>query len=171
MHPSQRVVLYDKAWPLWFAQISARLAPALPDGFTVEHVGSTAVPGLTGKPVIDVDVVAPGPAAVASGIAALVQAGYRHRGDLGIPGREAFADTGSELPYHHLYLVVRGSAPHRDHVDLRDYLRRRPDECARYAAEKVRLAEHLSGDRARYVAGKGWLVAEMLASARLEFRS
>jgi GrpB-like predicted nucleotidyltransferase (UPF0157 family) len=131
----------------------------------VEHVGSTAVPGLAAKPVIDIDVVVPDAAGVAPAVAGLTAAGYEHRGDQGIPGREAFAG-GERLPEHHLYVVVRDSPPHRDHVDLRDHLRRRPDAVLRYAAEKRRLAPLLVTDREAYVEGKAWLVRELLGEAR-----
>ena len=62
------VVDYDPRWPLWFDEIRARLVPYV-DGFVVEHVGSTAVPGLAAKPIIDVDVVVPSPELVPTAIA------------------------------------------------------------------------------------------------------
>jgi len=81
---------------------------------------------------------------------ALTGAGWRHRGDLGIAGRDAF-DPPADGCYHHLYIVVAGSTTHRDHVDLRDFLRASPDEAARYAALKHGLAlckiHHAAYDR------------------------
>lgn len=123
----------------------------------VEHVGSTAVPGLAAKPILDVDVVISEPEAVSGTVFVLASIGYAHKGDLGIPGRETFAGP-ARLPENHLYLVVRDSAPHRDHVDLRDYLRKHPDQACRYANEKRRLAHLLHADREAYVNGKVWLI-------------
>jgi GrpB-like predicted nucleotidyltransferase (UPF0157 family) len=72
------------------------------------------------------------------------------------------------LPEHHLYVVVHGSKPHCDHIDLRDYLRKHPEQVLRYTAEKRRLAHLLHTDREAYVDSKAWLAREMLAAARNE---
>jgi GrpB-like predicted nucleotidyltransferase (UPF0157 family) len=88
-----------------------------------------------------------------------------HEGDLGIPGREAFSVLPG-LPYHHLYVVVAGSQPHRDHIDLRDYLRTHPKEAERYAAVKQRLAYLLTTDRDEYVRQKSVVVEDLLARSR-----
>ena len=102
------VVDYDTAWPQGFAELRAYIWPALSDvASAVEHVGSTAVPGLAAKPVIDIDVVVPA-SLVPDGIARLAKLGYKHRGDLGIPDREAFS-TPSGSPRHHIYLCPEGS--------------------------------------------------------------
>ena len=77
-----------------------------------------------------------------SGVAA---AGWRHQGDLGIKGREALRQQ-ADAVYHGLYCVVAGSQPHRDHVDLRDFLRAHPGQAARYADLKHRLAGLLAAD-------------------------
>lgn len=160
------VAEYEERWPRDFARIRARLWPAVASvALGIEHVGSTAVPGLAAKPVIDVDVVVADAASVPAAVEALESLGYAHRGDLGIPGREAFSVLPG-LPEHHVYVVVRGSPAHRDHVDLRDHLRSRPDAVRRYATEKRRLAPLLATDREAYVEGKAWLVRELLREAR-----
>ncbi|WP_369137729.1 GrpB family protein [Modestobacter versicolor] len=160
------VVAYDERWPRDFAAIREHLLPAFAGlAVTIEHVGSTAVPGLAAKPVIDLDVVVVEAAQVPRAVAALESLGYAHQGDLGIRGREAFSVLPG-LPLHHLYVVVHGSPALRDHVDLRDHLRAHPDDAARYAAEKRRLSPLLVSDRDAYVAGKAWLVEELLARAR-----
>jgi GrpB-like predicted nucleotidyltransferase (UPF0157 family) len=159
------VVDYDPRWPDDFAVIRKHLGPNLPEKFGIEHIGSTAVPGLAAKPIIDVDVVVATPGDVRRAIASLVTLGYQHRGDLGIPGREAF-DVLPGLPYHHLYVVVAGSGPYRDHLELRDFLRTHPGEAARYAAVKRRLAHLLATDREAYVLNKAFVVEDLLAAAR-----
>jgi GrpB-like predicted nucleotidyltransferase (UPF0157 family) len=158
------VVDYDPRWPVWFEEIRARLAPYLGD-FVVEHVGSTAVPGLAAKPIIDVDIVVPSAASVPTAIARLADAGYRHEGDQGIPGREAFALPPDAVHYHHLYVVVEGNKAHQDHVLLRDHLRAHAGDRERYAARKRELAHLLHTDRTAYVSGKGALVEELIARA------
>ena len=166
MIPPAAVVDYDPRWPVWFAEIRARLTPYL-EGIphTVEHVGSTAVPGLAAKPIIDVDVVVPSSELVPAGVAALVAAGYQHEGDLGITGREAFGLPADATRYHHLYVVVEGNKPHQDHVLLRDHLRANAADRERYAALKRELAHLLSTDRSAYVDAKAALVEEILGRA------
>lgn len=167
-HPAADVVAYDPSWKTSFEQIRAFVWPTVAGvAVALEHVGSTAVEGLAAKPIIDVDVVVTGSAEVAQATAALTSIGYVHEGDLGIAGREAFAQP-AHLPEHHLYVVIEGSQPLRDHVDLRDYLRSHPEQAERYAAEKRRLAHLLSSDREAYVSGKAWLIQEILAAARAE---
>ena len=81
------VVEYDESWPRFFAQLCGVVAPALSGvPHRIEHVGSTSVPGLAAKPIVDVDVV------VAAGdveraIEAIEALGYEHRGNMGIEGR------------------------------------------------------------------------------------
>lgn len=165
MDPPAAVVDYDLAWPAAFAVVRDHLQTVLPAAARIEHVGSTAVPGLPAKPILDVDVVVAAAADVLPTVATLATLGYEHRGDLGISGREAFT-VPPDLPYHHLYVVVDHSQPYRDHVDLRDHLRTHPADARRYAAEKYRLAHLLATDRDAYVHGKAWLVEELLAVAR-----
>jgi len=103
-------------------------------------------------------------AVVLAAIGALAAAGWQHEGDLGVPGRAAFRPPAHAI-YHHLYVVTRGSQAHRDHVDLRDFLRSHPAEAARYAGLKHQLAPLLQTNRA-YVTGKAELIAELLTLAR-----
>src|SRR5262245_23285042 len=84
------LVDYDPRWPDLCEQLRAAVAEVLGDLVViVEHVGSTAVPGLAAKPIIDIDVVVPSLADIPEAIRRLAILGYVHRGDLGIPGREA----------------------------------------------------------------------------------
>jgi GrpB-like predicted nucleotidyltransferase (UPF0157 family) len=99
--------------------------------------------------------------------AALAAAGWQHEGDLGIKGREAFLSP-ADAAYHHLYLVVAGSRPHRDHIDLRDFLRTHPGRAARYGALKRQFAVLLETDRGAYARGKEEMITEFLRLARRE---
>lgn len=163
MIPPAEVVPYDERWPLWFDELRAGLEALLAGvPHTVEHVGSTAVPGLAAKPIIDVDVVVPSLDQVQPAVAALEAGGYRHQGDLGIAGREAFELPADVLRYHHLYVVVEGNKAHRDHVVLRDLLRLDAGARERYAARKLELAPLLVTDRAAYGDGKAALIEELV---------
>ena len=164
MEVPAEVVAWEPGWTQDFEVIAAFLAAALPRRARVEHVGSTAVAGLAAKPIIDVDVVVPDAPTSRAAVKALERLGYKHLGDLGITGREAFTVLPG-LPYHHLYVVIADHKPHRDHVNLRDYLRSRPDQAERYAQEKRRLAPLLRSDREEYVRQKGLLVEEFMIEA------
>src|ERR1022692_2240101 len=148
------VVAYDPQWPRQFEILRSQLDTALAgvEHVTV-HIGSTAVPGLGAKPIIDLGVVVADQAAVAAAIGALAAAGWQHEGDLGVPGRDAFRPPASTI-YHHLYLVTDSSQAHRDHMDLRDFLRAHPGEAARYAKLNNQLGPLLRTDRTAYATGK-----------------
>ena len=161
---------YDPAWPAWFEAVRAHVWPAVSDlAVRIDHVGSTSVPGLAAKPVIDMDIVVAADDAVRPVVARLAGIGYRWRGDLGIEGRQAFAPArDADMPPHHLYLVVEDSRAHRDHYLLRDLLRSDPEACERYGTLKRRNAAEVGGDIDAYGAAKADLVAELLARARTE---
>ena len=164
-----RLVPYDPAWPALFADEAGRLRPALGPALplALEHMGSTAVPGLPAKPVLDLLAGHPPGAPVASYVAALVRAGYVHRGEQGIPGREFFR-RGDPRAYH-LHLAVDGGTFWREHLAFRDALRTRPELRDAYADLKLDLARRFPRDRESYTNGKtGFVrrvVAEWLASA------
>jgi GrpB-like predicted nucleotidyltransferase (UPF0157 family) len=148
-----RIVEYDAAWPERFQALAQRATAALGDlVLSVEHVGSTSVPGLAAKPVIDLDVVVR-PEDVERAIQRLAGIGYVHRGELGIPGRHAFRPPPGEAK-HHLYLCMAGSAGLRDHLLFRDHLRAHSDVTREYADLKRGLAEAHGADRDGYQQAK-----------------
>ena len=167
-HPGPRAIVvvdYDPSWPLTFASLRAPVWEAVRDvAITVEHVGSTAVPGLAAKPIIDIDVIVPTRAEIPAVIDRLAAIGYVHQGNLGIEDREAFKSAAG-LPAHHLYVCVRGSAALTNHLALRDYLRGHPDRAVAYGQLKKQLAAEFPTDIDRYVAGKTDFVLAALRAA------
>ena len=86
-----QVVDYDPNWPRTFEQLKQRVWPEVCDlAIGIEHVGSISVPGITAKPVIDIDIVVAARSSVPLIILRLAELGYQHRGDLSISGRESF---------------------------------------------------------------------------------
>jgi GrpB-like predicted nucleotidyltransferase (UPF0157 family) len=122
------------------------------------------VPGLAAKPIVDILAGRPPGSPLEPYVRALVGAGYVHRGEQGIPGREFFRLGVPRT--HHVHLVETGSAFWRDHLAFRDALRERPELAAAYQALKLRLAAEHPRDRERYTDGKGAFVLEVLAMAR-----
>ena len=124
------VVEYDPSWPEEFQRLRSRVWPAVQAvALAVEHVGSTAVPGLAAKPVIDVSVVVHSQSDLPSVIEGLAKLGYVHRGDLGIAGREAFDSppVPPASPAHNLYACAQDSLALANHLAVRDHLRMHPD--------------------------------------------
>lgn len=160
------VVDYDAAWPLQFEVLRALLRPALAGiDCVIEHVGSTSVPGLAAKPVIDLDIILADAADTAAAIEALSLIGYEHLGDLGIPGREAFRHPAPPLR-HNLYCGPGDALPIRNHLAVRDALRSDAALRAEYSELKRALAAR-TNDIDVYVEGKSALILRVLAAAGL----
>ncbi|MGW8724773.1 GrpB family protein [Streptomyces sp. NPDC055808] len=162
------IVEYDPQWPLVFAGLADTVRRGLGSLILrVEHVGSTAVPGLSAKPVIDIDVVIPTRASMPEAVEALRELGYAHEGDMGIPGREAFAAPAG-TPVHHLYVCAADSPELARHLAFRDFLRTHADSARRYDELKRDLAARYRHDRAAYSTGKTAFVEGVLAQTRAD---
>ena len=137
------VLPYDRGWAQDFSDISSEIRKALGGlALDIVHVGSTSVPGLSAKPIIDIDVVIRDYASLDAVISALKAIGYHHEGDLGIPGREAFGYEGKDhLRKHHLYVCPASSAELHRHLTFRDYLRTHPQDAAKYGSVKKTAAK------------------------------
>lgn len=157
------VVPYDPVWSVRFREIQAALGTALADlpVVAIVHVGSTSVPGLAAKPVIDVDVVVER-SDVPAAIRALERVGYTYRGDLGIPDRHSLAEP--DPPRRNVYVVVDGSLALRNHLAVRNALRAHANLRAAYADLKTRLAAEV-GHIGDYVERKGELLTRILSAA------
>jgi GrpB-like predicted nucleotidyltransferase (UPF0157 family) len=163
---------YNAEWPVWFERIREVVARKLgPACLAVEHVGSTAVPGMAARPIIDLDVVVE-PDRFENVKRLLAELGYRHEGDLGIPEREAFTlenrELAAALPPHHLYVCPRESAELKRHLAFRGFLRAHPEWASRLSELKRSLEERHGDDREAYMAGKDALVREITALAAQE---
>jgi len=159
-----RVVPYDARWPGLFRDEAARLAEVVAGaGLPVlifEHVGSTAVPGLAAKPILDLAAGRASECPPSAYVPVIESAGYVYRGDGGLPGREFFRR--GRLRTHHLHLVERGGDHWQRYLVFRDALR--ADTALRddYAALKRRLAERFPRDREAYIDGKTAFVEAVL---------
>ena len=167
--PVTLVQKYNPEWPSWFARIREVLEASLKGTcLTIEHVGSTSIPGMIAKPIIDIDIV------IATGRfedirQKLAQLGYIHEGDLGITGREAFDlrddELRSKLPPHHLYVCAEDSDELRRHLAFRDFLRGSPQYTQQLSQLKWDLAEEFDNDKEAYMEGKSDLVRQITALA------
>ena len=162
------VVDYDPSWPARFQALQQEYASAFAqarvDVVAIEHVGSTSVPGLAAKPIIDCDIVV-AEQDVAAGTEVLVARGFRPLGELGIPQRRAFREP-TRLAGTNTYLVVAGSLSLRNHLGVRDTLRARPDLRDRYGLLKLQVGA-VATTPEEYGRGKNALIQEILAAAGL----
>ena len=147
------VQVYDECWEQDFLQIEKELREVLGElALRIEHVGSTAVRGLSAKPVIDIDVVIKDYSQFDNVVSSLKQIGYHHEGDLGIAGREAFKYTGKEhLKKHHLYVCPLDSNELKRHTAFRDYLRSHPEAVREYSRIKETGARLFPYDIEKYI--------------------
>jgi GrpB-like predicted nucleotidyltransferase (UPF0157 family) len=162
------VVDYDPSWPELFQFFHKRIAGSLGTlAATIEHVGSTSVPGLAAKPIIDMDVLLAADELLPTAIKRLAELGYSHQGNLGIAEREAFKTPVGDLP-HHLYVCLPRSREFQRHVAFRDYLRTHPIEAEAYGDLKRSLAMTFREDRDAYLAGKTEFITRIIDLALAE---
>ncbi|OAB43728.1 GrpB family protein [Paenibacillus glacialis] len=155
---------YNEEWPIMFNKLQDLLRYNLGKlASTIEHVGSTSVPGLASKPIIDIDIVIDSMTVLPQVIEKLSKLGYFHEGNLGIENRDAFARIDDKVPYnnemdqkqaHHLYVCNKESDALIKHIIFRDILRKRPDLVTAYSALKKELAEKFKNNRIAYTEGK-----------------
>lgn len=152
---------YNTEWPLQFERIQLELTAALQGlDHTIEHVGSTAVPGLAAKAIIDIDIVYPPETAFETIKSKLLGIGYYHNGDQGIAEREVFKRHGTHNHIildgivHHLYVCPTDSKELEQHIRLRDCLRNNETARVQYQVIKYELAAEAQQDKKRYAALK-----------------
>lgn len=164
---SVEVVPYSPSWLAQFEQVASDLRQALAGLVTarVEHVGSTSVPGLAAKPIVDIDVIVD-EAEVSAAVADLGSAGYVHRGDLGVADREAFHAPDAK-PRRNVYVCRAGTLNVRNHLAVRDVLRAREDLRDEYGAVKLALAAEPDMDIDTYIARKSAVLQKVLAESDL----
>lgn len=157
------VVPFNPAWQDSFEEVRAHLLGILfSQDVRIEHVGSTSVPGLAAKPILDIDIVLQSEADFA-GVKALLEAnGYFHVGDLGITGREAFKyNDKPQFMSHHLYVLSADSDELKRHLTFRDWLRNHPEDREIYAQVKMAAAQQFPDDIDAYIDAKSDVIFDI----------
>lgn len=161
------VAPYSTRWPALFDTLRDELHEVFaPGAVRIEHIGSTAVPGLAAKPVIDILLGAPSLDAIEARGDALADRGYRYvpEYERDLPMRRYFVRT-AQLRVH-LHGVAFDSPLCRDQLTFRDALRADSELCDRYAALKLRLANAHAQDKAACTAAKVPFISSVLDSVR-----
>jgi NAD-dependent deacetylase len=159
------IVDYDPAWPRVYEKERERIRKALSDVVVdIEHMGSTAVPGLAAKPVIDISVGLRTLHLTDEHVTTMKQLDYEYLGEFGLAGRLYFRKGGTAST-HHVHAVEWGGEQWSRHLAFRDYLRAHPDEAGRYAEAKRRLTVAVDHDWYEYVEHKNVFADELFARA------
>ena len=170
--PSGQVSIedYTRQWLEAFEEECDRLVAAVgPLALAIEHVGSTSVPGLCAKPVIDIAIGVTDLLTGKECVGPLSDIAYEYKGDAGIPGRHFFAKGNPENRTHYVHVEPLNGVLWRNHILFRDYLRCHPDEAATYGQLKRALAEKFIEDRDAYALGKNSYIENIIRIASQEY--
>lgn len=166
------IMPYDTSWPKIFNELKKIYLQLLSDDIiSIEHVGSTAIPELYAKPVLDIDIIISSKSILGNIISKLESVGYIYRGELGIEDRYAFSQSKEEVPYnistkswmkHNLYVCVEGSLSLQNHLLLKDFLLQNSEKVKEYSILKQKLALQYSNDIDNYVKYKTPFIVDIL---------
>jgi GrpB-like predicted nucleotidyltransferase (UPF0157 family) len=158
---------HDTRWAAAFVEEAALLEGAV-GGWAcrIEHIGSTAVPGLLAKPILDIAVGIPVGMAVAPVVEAIAAVGYEYRGDARDQGGHLLVrESAPQVRTHHVHVVDLDGAQWTAYLAFRTLLRTSPEARAKYERSKRDLAAAHPDDRRRYTAGKVDVIQSLLSRA------
>ncbi|MEN8235539.1 MAG: GrpB family protein [Actinomycetota bacterium] len=158
------IVEYDGGWPDRYADWFVRLQGLVPSAVRIDHIGSTAVPGLPAKPTIDIQISVPDVNAEETYVPAVESTGVLLRARE--PGHRYFRPPAGQPRVVHIHVCSSGSEWETDHLLFRDYLREHPEARDAYAALKLELADRYRHDRIAYTEAKTAFVKSALIAAR-----
>jgi GrpB-like predicted nucleotidyltransferase (UPF0157 family) len=159
-----RLASYAPDWPLLFLAEKAQLCAVLENYILdVQHIGSTSIPGMPAKPILDIGVAVPNFDEAVVCIPLIEQLGYSYRGECGIPRRHYFVKGDPRT--HHLHMLEVTSEEWKNHLLFRDYLRSNSEAAQAYANLKQQLATRFAADREAYQTGKESFIQAVLQQA------
>lgn len=162
------IVPFDPKWPAAYQEEAARIWSVVGDSLTsLEHIGSTSVPGLAAKPIIDMLAGLKSLEDTPALVAGLIPIGYVYEPEReeAIPDRRYFSKMKKGQLGYHLHMVEPSTEFYIRHVAFRDYLRAHPDAAAEYAALKIKLSKQYRSDREGYTNAKTAFIKEIESKA------
>jgi GrpB-like predicted nucleotidyltransferase (UPF0157 family) len=173
---------YNPNWKAEFERLKKVLETALIElssNIDIQHVGSTAIPGMVAKPILDIDIIIDDKELITAIEQKLIEIGYISRGEQGIEGRFAFRQASSQTPFtssaqnwqkHHLYVCFADSLALKNHLLFRDALINDHALMERYSGLKMSLVEIPQMTREDYTKSKTEFIILVLAEAGLTER-
>ncbi len=160
-----QIKTYSADWPRLFEEERARLLAAIGrEVLDIQHIGSTSVPGLAAKPILDIGVAVANFEGAVVCIEPLVALGYEYLGERGIPRHHFFARGDPRTHYLHMNEIT--SDDWQRTIAFRDYLRRHPEAAQEYADLKQALTVCFPEDREAYTNAKSGFIARILQQAQ-----
>jgi GrpB-like predicted nucleotidyltransferase (UPF0157 family) len=155
------VVPYNPKWPELFAAEAKRIKQALGSNcIDIHHIGSTSVPGLSAKPIIDILPVVKDILEVDQATEAMELLGYEAKGEFGMASRRFFR-KGQDIRTYHIHVFEEGDPEVGRHLKFRDWMRSHEDDARSYEKLKLELAAQFPNDRLKYALGKDAFIASM----------
>jgi GrpB-like predicted nucleotidyltransferase (UPF0157 family) len=145
------LVTYSTEWPVWFRKESTIIRDTVGDlALDIQHVGSTAIPGMTAKPQLDILMTVQNIEDVDNFVVAMKKAGYRSYGDILGKGGRLFSRWNGDTKTINLHVYQPHSPIVQEYIAVRDYLLVNPDEASKYAAYKIELYNKYPNDYLKY---------------------
>ena len=156
------VVAYDPAWPAMFEREAAVLREVFGDEVVaIHHMGSTAVPNLRAKPIVDIMLVVADIERVDAYNPQMEALGYEPRGEFGLPRRRYFPKDVDGMRVFQVHTWQAGDIEVERHLAFRDYLRAHPETAVAYGNLKTELAAKYATDREKYMDGKDPFIRDL----------
>ncbi len=160
---------HNSQWAELFEQEKKMLLKKFPNTILeISHGGSTAIPTIPAKPIIDMFAVVLSLKDEGSMRKGLEEMSYEYRGEEGVPERILYVKGKPELRTYHLQLVERKSDEWKNHILVRDYFLKHPKVAKKYAELKIKLAKKYSDDRKAYSHGKDAFIKLIIKKAKKE---
>jgi len=157
---------YNPKWKDLFVQESDLISSAISEFLVdIQHIGSTAIPDIVSKPIIDVAAAIDSLENIEKIIAPLEKIGFIYRGEQGIPDRHLFVKGGEEFRTHHLHVMFKEHHEWKKHLVFRDYLLEHPEEARQYSELKKKLEKEYKEDREAYTDSKTTFINGILEKA------
>jgi GrpB-like predicted nucleotidyltransferase (UPF0157 family) len=160
------VVPYNPLWPKMFEEEAAKISAIFgSELISIHHIGSTSIPGLSAKPIIDIMPIVHAIDRVDALNPAMIELGYEPKGENGISGRRYFQKGGQLNRSHHVHVYEVTNPEVKHLLNLRDYLIAHPIEAQQYGELKKELAQKFTHDIEGYMNGKDAFVKEIIRRA------
>ena len=163
---------YNPKWEELFKYESRLISSAISNLLVdIQHIGSTAIPNIVAKPIIDIAGAIDSLENIDKIIVPLYGIGYTYRGEQGIPGRHLFVKGGEGYRTHHFHIMQKDHYEWKKHILFREYMREHPQEAKQYSELKQKLFIKYGNDREKYTDSKSDFIENIIEKAKQKYQS